>query len=242
MEHVLLHVVNLIGDNMKKKFIILLFTFILCGCSAEYEFSIDESLMEKLFIYDSYENLENITKTEEGSNEIAQTINRFERGYDFYNPSREFVNQDVNKIGYLYNMKHKINEFDATSIIRKCYEDININEENDYIEINTTNKFLCFELFNNLTSVEVIYKNNKNKKIDSNSDYINNNQYIWNINKNNKNNKPINLKIYKNENASSVKKNNFNFKMLIILIIFILLIFGLIIIKIINKIKKNNTI
>ena len=225
---------------MKKGLIILFLAFILCGCSAEYEFSINDTLNENIFIYDSYNNLEQKLKTDEDMNNAAFELTRFERGYDFYHPQRKYTDENKDKIGYTYSMEHNISEFDATSIIRKCYDDINIKETNDFIEIKTTEKFLCFDLFKELDNAYITFNNIDDKKIESNADSIDDEQYKWNIIRKNSNIKPIELKIYKNETNSTKKSSSGLSKIIIPIIIIILLI--IIITKILNKTKDNNKI
>lgn len=227
--------------KMKFKFLIIILSlFLISGCKAEYNFTInDESISENLFIYDSYDNLNN-GNNDQKIEELALEFEDFERGYDFYNSSRKLEKENRNRIGYRYNMDLDLNEYDALSIVRKCYEKVEINK-GEKITINTSDEFLCFDYYKDLDDV-TIKMSTDFKEVETNSNLNSDGEYIWNITKETAQNSPIKISI--DTTSKEQNSNSINFLKITIfgIVIITLLIIIFVILKINKKIKKNHEV
>ena len=173
--------------NIIKKIIIFLLVLFLCGCSGNYNLTINNDLSIE----------ENLELTIENSN-------------DNYNKSLKiFQNNDISKDNYdvkVVENKVKIsynNKYDSiedyilnSKVYTQLFDKIQYNKTNNYIDlyINENIKMKNNDTIsngNNLTDLDVIQINitNPYKMNYTNAEFINDNTYTWSINKNDINKK-----------------------------------------------------
>ena len=118
-----------------------------------------------------------------------------------------------------------------SSILNQCYRNPVVTVNEDIVTINTGEEFECYDLYEYLENVKVVFKTN-HKVISANSDSKDGNSHIWNITKEGTKNIEISY-------DNSVTSINF----IPYLIIGIVVVFVMIICYyIIKKSKKNNEI
>ncbi len=218
---------------MKKIIILIISLFLLSGCSVKYDLDLTEDkVLEKTSILETnvsdpyFETLKNY------KGELRAYINDQEPDVFDQDPDLEYYiyhNYSTDtKIDFELSYEFPNDQFKDSNIINNCYETINFDNYPN-LEISTSNKFLCFDKYVSLDSVEVNIKTNK-KITNHNADKITGNTYTWNINKINANNKPIILSAESEEQPQEDNKNNLTFT-LIVIGAFIIFTFGLIIYK-----------
>lgn len=150
---------------------------------------------------------------------------------------------DVGKLGISakktinYSNKDAIKELPG---ITTCYKNFSVveNPNQDGIIISTSNKNLCFEMYDILEDITVKLKTNH--EVEShNADEVIDGEYIWKVNKNNYNNKSIQLNLLNKTHKKA------NFSLLILLggaILVIVTMIGLIVINVYIKSNRANTI
>lgn len=231
---------------MKKYFSIVLLSFLLCGCTCEYNLKIDNNnYQEKLSIISS-----DSSENELFTDDLIININ-----YDKYLISSEItekiedeeyydVKRDDNSIALSYNYINS--SVSKSTLALKCFDKVTIYKQSENIFITTSEKFKCFDEYDKLDSVEVVLEID-GKSISNNADKVDGNKYIWNYNRKNIN-KPINISAtLERENTSltssssgkktQYKQNDYN---IFIIILFILLIISYIVYRIIKKQGDNN--
>ena len=217
---------------MKKIISLILAILLLTGCSAKYDITFtDDKIKDEIRVYTDSDTVNNATQST--INSFSNKILEWERGHDHY--TRE-VYTDNGMTGYLYKYDFNYDEYDAMSQIRKCYEDFELTYNDSEIILKTSNKFLCQNYYKDVTDLTITI--NTDKVItSSNADEINGNTHIWKINKTNYNNKPLEIRINRQETYKPKVENPLNLTQILIIILFILLI----IVYIINRksIKKR---
>ena len=217
---------------MKKIISLILAILLLTGCSAKYDITFtDDKIKDEIRVYTDSDTVNNATQST--INSFSNKILEWERGHDHY--TRE-VYKDNGMTGYLYKYDFNYDEYDAMSQIRKCYEDFELTYNDSEIILKTSNKFLCQNYYKDVTDLTITI--NTDKVItSSNADEINGNTHIWKINKTNYNNKPLEIRINRQETYKPKVENPLNLTQILIIILFILLI----IVYIINRksIKKR---
>ncbi len=190
-----------------KKIIICIFLVFLCsGCSVTYNLEINENdFQENISIYSQ----EDSTETYDGTNifdfynlqKNERIPKYFDHGYDleYYTGT---ISEDL-----LYKVEDYSNEenrgiqlsanFDDTDFyrsaaIKQCFEELDRQKENGYVLLRTNNKCNLFETYPILENITIRIKTDL-EVIASNADNVDDNVYIWDINRNNYNNKSIHL-------------------------------------------------
>ena len=138
--------------------------------------------------------------------------------------------------------KFKLDNFNDSSIVKKCYQYFNVMENENNIILSTSLENLCFEEYPSLDDITIHLKTN-HKVVDSNADTVDGYHYTWNITRENKDNAGISITIKKNEYIFNYE-NEFIKKIIYIgAIIGIILVVSLsIYIKIRNENRKMNEI
>lgn len=245
---------------MKKKIFTLTF-LLLCvtGCSANYDVEIynnqvkenmqfiesDSSLWDSEVQYGlSYRNLleSSINYPYPAFNDTVVDENDTIKldGIEYYDNT---LISDNLKLGQRlkYN-KFNLNNYNQSSIVKKCYKYFSVKEENDNIIISTSLENLCFKEYPILDRITINLKTN-HKVVNSNATKVNGYHYTWDITRENSEESNISITIKKDEYIFNYE-NEFVKK-----IIYIVLIVGIILsVSIIcylyfkNKSKRLNEI
>ena len=233
----------------KIKKLLLFFSFLfLCGCSVDYTIEIkDDMVYENGNLIINKENIENKSGALGSlTDEIDYVYNNL---HDIDNGQEEEKTRKFNLVkidnnthlGLKYEDIFKTNEYKNSPIIRQCYENVDIINNANYININTSSYFKCYDYYNYLDEVKVILKTDYN--VTTNSDENKDNTYYWHINRENYKNKSINISILKNENISNRdtdKKINISNEYINLLLYVLILIIILLFFSIAIKVKKSN--
>lgn len=211
-----------------KKIILLSFILILLsGCTANYEVVIDgDKIKERL----------TITETDKSIfDKITDTGWTVRDSFDALLSGDEFSRQDYSikslnsedQLGVKYS-NDSLESLENSSVINQCFNNPSISVEDNIVYIDT-GEFECFDLYDNLDSIRIVFKTN-HKVLDTNADTIENDSYIWNITKDSN-------KVIKISYDSSITKINYTAYVVVVLI-FIVLIIGLLLVF--RKVKNKN--
>lgn len=218
---------------MKKLIIFFIGLFVLCGCSAQYEVSVNgPNVKEKLTLLE-YDKSKFDIQDESGwtlreSFEALLTKDEFSKE-DYSVKSLS----DDNKLGVEYNKSMLLDDIKGLSILNQCYTNYSITISDDIISIDTGNNFNCFDYYDNLDTVKFIFTTN-HKVISTNSIEQDGNSYIWNLTRGGDNHIMI-------EFSESDYTNYFKY-LYIIIPSFIIIVGGIIIYYVSFKKKKENKI
>lgn len=224
---------------MKKiKLVILVCGMVLLsGCSAEYNLTIDETIMEENIsaIFDKKTESDYASRMEKIRRTAYYNFDTRENEYYTFNKT-----EDDNNIFLNYNYKYTNNNLYKSEAVSRCYYKRIVNVTENNITINTDNQVAC------------IYKDG-NKEIDSitvnirtdlivlehNADKVNDKVYTWYINDENYSNKPIYIKMEKEKSVGSFVDQTIS----IVIIVLIIIAIGIIIyLRAHKKHLQNNKI
>ena len=212
---------------MKKILLLSFILILLSGCTANYEVVIDgDKIKERL----------TITETDKSIfDKITDTGWTVRDSFDALLSGDEFSRQDYNikslnsedQLGVKYS-NDSLESLENSSVINQCFNNPSISVEDNIVNIDT-GEFECFDLYDNLDSIRIVFKTN-HKVLDANADTIENDSYIWNITKDSN-------KVIKISYDSSITKINYTTYVVVVLI-FIVLIIGLLLVF--RKVKNKN--
>ncbi len=161
------------------------------GCSATYDLTIDKNnITEDVFV-----TVPKIANQTNSYNNLQIPITQNTEEKTFYN--YELLDNNTNYELH-FNYKHTYQSFQNSYFVTRCYQNVNLLEEEDKLTLNTSNEFLCLNLEDGavVDNVQLRIKTNLDV-IQSNADEVNENTYIWNITNDNYQNKPVNIEIQK---------------------------------------------
>ena len=217
-----------------KKFILVLFIFILSGCSATYNLEIDgDTFKENIDIIINKSEIPNDNSLEFGV-EQDDPITPFLNGENsvFFSNPNVYYNKKVEEFGDYYsvnmNYQYRASEFKDSNSLNMCFDSFEFDDSKNYY-IHAEGAFYC--LYPNTLSISI---KTRNKVIKNNADEIKGNVYTWIIDNNNRNNVDIEFEITKNVSYTNI---------LVYIVIIVLCISGILFIKsFIQKNKENNKI
>lgn len=215
---------------MKKILLMFILIIMLSGCSVEYNVNFeDESFKENGYLIENKEKKDYVSKNgftfEEQIEYTYQSMHDILNGQETEKTrSFELKRIDTNKeIGLTYSNELKQNNYYLSPIIRQCYDNVKITNEQNNIKISTGNYFKCFDYYELLSDVTVNFVTNY-KVINNNADEIKDNTYIWTINKNNFKNKEISIEMDKTNVLYNTLLNEKESNILIVFLIGTLLV------------------
>ena len=239
---------------MKKILILVMFVFLITGCEATYNLSINNfGLNEELQVGTNTEILE----TYDGDN-LVNVLNKYNNNnisvyYDDTDTYYKADNYQNNNIyGLKLNHNFRVNEYYRSSMVKKAFKEFNIAVNDDIITMKTSDKCLLFDEYDNLSSLQINIETSYDI-VYSNADYVSGNTYSWFINRGNYKSHGISI-IYDTEkddlsdfdptnipdevildNKKESDKENHILLLLVVIGIFIVGLLALIILKV----KKN---
>ena len=178
-----------------KKIILPLLIILLTGCRAEYNLTIDG---------DNY--IEKVSIIGENSNEINNLNDTWyvpidRNDYAVGSDDAETLLTDIKTYDYRFSastltFSHNFSKgnIPISTAISNCYNNITVTTYEDTTIISTSSNALCFSKYPDLSSVTINITVDK-KVISNNADIVDNNTYIWRLNRNNASNKSIDMVI-----------------------------------------------
>ena len=179
---------------MKKILFLVSLLFILAGCHAEYNLTIDDNFNETItYFADNNDNLDDFNipfiplyYDKLPPSEATNKVN----GFDYYNYNNIKDDFSITESSYRFS---NLDNFKRGLITNTCIGSIDVKQENDEVQINTLNRFHCFSQYPNLTDVKInINLSDKYELIETNAQVKENNKLEWNFN----NKDPYNCSIY----------------------------------------------
>lgn len=216
---------------MKKVFFIGICLFLLTGCSAEYDLTLEkDTFKESFYLYDTKTIFLDHAKTQKGIEKVSAEMFKLEQTRTDF---KRTLKQELSQAGYIYETEFKVNNYDNwPTIASACYDDFKITNGKK-LTIDTSKAFKCYQTFPYTEDVTIRFKTDY-KIIKSNADSVTGDTHIWKITKDNKDNKPLHIEIL-------LKEENKLFTTKRILIFSGIVLIGGIFYLIIQKSKKNNS-
>lgn len=238
-----------------KKTITLLFAllFIVTGCTANYNIKIGNEIIEEItdLVQDNSINWNEQTQLfwgysieeflDRDYNEYTGSmINQSEDYYTFekvdgveYYKKEKIL--EKNQIGIKYTYDFSRENYSLSKLANVCYNSIDIENDSQTqsMSISTSSSFNCFDMYEFLDEVIINVTTTWDYKVvSSNADKYKNGKYIWIITKENAYNKPIKIEI----------KKAFNWRLLLIIVIPIIVISFITFLIMKRKIARSNEI
>lgn len=192
---------------MKKIVLCLIIMLCLTGCSIEYnieitkdDFNESTTIMTDTRMTETYQNesLENILS--KISNNYYEPIYFNDENYDYYVGGKQdnVVFYDISPFQKDYflgvNLKHnfKYNDIYRSNIIKNCFNELSIQNSDNYILLRTDNNCKAFREYSLLENITINIKTSL-EVIASNADKVENGIYTWVITRENYGNKSVHL-------------------------------------------------
>lgn len=228
---------------MRKKIsVLLVLIFLLTGCSATYNITIDNNtLSDELIIKNvkdkiysdgmTYEKLINIYYNQNVASNINTPgypeINKKLDGYTYYN--KVLIDND-GMYGFKLNNTFSLNDYKNSPLLLEYnFKNIIISNNRILIKSNTSQGCTLFDNYPYLDNILVNIITNY-KVINNNADEIKDNTYTWFVNKNNFKNKEISIEIDKSDISYNTlldeKESNVLIVFLIGLVLTVIFVFG----------------
>lgn len=176
---------------------LILFIILITGCDGTYEIEIYKNKVTET-TYAWYENSElNNVSAYDKTQEIAI---KYDDNGDFltHDSKKEIKKDNLSGVKLIRNYK-TITEFKEDSLILgSCYIATSLTNYEDYITLKTTQEFTCFNDIKEFENIEIKIKTNHKVK-EHNADKKKGHTYYWYINKDNYKNKPISIKMDKDD-------------------------------------------
>lgn len=220
-----------------KVFVLICCLFLLSGCSAEYNLTINNSTMEEDI---------NAIFDKATESELASRMEKIRRSsfYNYDTRENEYYDftkrEDDSNIILNYNYQYTGNNLYKSEAASSCYYKRIVNVTDKYITIDTDKQVTCLYKDGNREIDDITVNIRTDLTVlENNADEVNNGVYTWYINDKNYSNKPIYIKIER-----EVYQEPFTSKVIsIIFILVIVVIIGILIyFKALKKRRKNNKI
>ena len=212
--------------------IILPIIVFLAGCDAKLDVVIkdDDVIVSNKFIIDKSDVNDSIYFT------IDKMAGKYFISADFLiGDTKEYYDGD--KAIYVKKERFSLDKFNDSNLFSFCYDAHNVVIKDDYILISTSDKFKCFNIYEELDNFDIVLKSN-HKLMDTNADEIGRYTYTWHFKKSEASNKKIYIKLYRDKYVFNYE-NEFIIKIIIIASFFLtILISALIIVRRVKKAGK----
>jgi len=235
-----------------KKILLIGILFFISGCSINYQATITEDkISEEVILYSD----EEYNFPSPVFIDIEGVSGEYSAPEDLYVEGVEYYQKTFDGTKSKYNYSFAFNEFSRSRAANMCYKAFKLTNVSDYVYLLNTNSYnSCFDYYSEIEEITINLTLDTNiyQMVSNNADLINNNTYIWTLNKENYHNKHMQLVFEKkkvegeskephNPNNSELEthnKSNNIFSLIIVfvvLLLFIIGIVGLIKYKSINK-------
>lgn len=162
-----------------KLIIIIVIVFLASGCTATYELSIkDNKVIENLKIVETNISLFDV-RMDSGWT-LRETFESLSNGDQFTDENYKIRSLNTSsQLGVEYK-SDSLNSVINSSILNQCYINPSVTELDGIITIDTGNNFKCFEYYENLETIEIIFETN-HEIVSTNAQKTDGNKYIWNF-------------------------------------------------------------
>lgn len=238
-------------NKVMKKIFLIIILFLVSGCNAIYTINIENNTIKEKLEVQNFDNktlIDNEYKTLidlYASSNITTNYNYlrpevYERieGFNYYQIEKI---DTVNNLGLIMETKYNLDDYLNSTLLNHHFNQVNFNNNDSSFYLNSKKNNDIFKKYFYLNTLTVKVTTDK-KVLENNADIINNNTYIWNINKDNQLEKEIIFKFEKTDNDKLfVKDQNNLYNSSTLLIIYGLLFIGIIIflLNTLIKIRKN---
>ncbi len=210
----------------QKKYILLSLLFLITtGCSVEYNIEIDQDTIKELvqFTENINDNNSGISSTEELTYRsfidtlytipkavyIDANVNPYDEmqmvdGVEYYDKKMIASETEYGLIG-TYN--HSIERYAKAKTINQCYKNVSVLQNGDTLTLSTSRNNFCFEQYTNLDEISIRVKIDEELYSVSshNADYVEKNEYRWDINKDNYNDKSVVIELQKRRSSKKAQ-------------------------------------
>ena len=174
---------------MKKMIMLLIFAFLITGCSVNYELNIDKQL-------NLSENIVMNATTDRDVQKILDFNQYIPVNIEFDDPKifKEkadgvqyySINKKSDNSSLKFNYSYDVDEFNFNIFAKSCYQYVTVMDQDNEKELllSTSREFLCFDKYDNLDDVTVTITS-KYKLKETNADEVSRHTYRWFINKGN---------------------------------------------------------
>lgn len=237
---------------MKKLIIPLIAIFTLTSCTFQYNIKINKNTVDEIdkminldrktwnseeYIFGGYTFKDRVAEELEIATPVYRStpVNPYDETYKepgaaYYEKS---LIQNTNEYGLEYKYKHAIKEFGDSSAFTHCYNEVDVENTDKILSIETSDEFVCFDQFEYLDEVEVNVSTSWDYKVVSNNaDKVKNNKYTWIITRDNAQNKPIKIELQK----------VFNWRLMLIIAIPIVIVAVIVYFLLKNRLSNNSEI
>lgn len=231
---------------MKKIIFVLLFILIFSGCSVEYNLEIKDnkffesitSNVDNLSQYNSHKDNRLVSFYSEALVTYYTSQEEAKQNFHYYKSKPSYKN-NLYKINYSYDFD--MDNYTDSNAVKSCYEYFKITTNGNNVTLSTSNKFNCFNSYNELDKVTINITSYYGV-VRSNADKVNGKTYTWEITRENASNKPI-LFEYDNTKRNITLIDYFTDNIYLVILFGVLLfVVGPILIIIIRKNNKVNKI
>ena len=213
----------------KKIIIVLVLSFLLCGCNVQYNLEIkDDEFRENIKINFN-------SKDDKGYKYFVE--NKFYAIMDGVSNFKEYQKETENEKNIVFSYTYDGLEFNKATSLGSCFKAYNVIDENNNYIISTSKGLTCAreEDVVLLDGLDVVIKTNHIVK-DNNADEVDGYVYTWHFNKDNYDKKNIYIELEK-DNFVFNYENEFVKKMLLLFsIVFIIVSVS---VFMLFKFKKN---
>lgn len=238
-------------NQMLKKISLIIILLLVSGCNAVYTIEIENDIIkeklevqnfdDKNLVDDEYRTLidlyasSNITTN---YNYLRPEVYEKIEGFNYYQIEKI---DTVNNLGLIMEAQYNLEDYLNSTLLNHHFNQFEFNNNDSTFYLNSKKNNDIFKKYFYLNNLTIKVTTDK-KVLENNADIINNNTYIWNINKDNQLEKEIIFKIEKTDNDKLfVKDQNNLYNSSTLLIIYGLLFIGIIIflLNTLIKIRKN---
>lgn len=192
----------------KKIVIILMFSFLLCGCSVQYNLEIKNDVFR--------ENIKISFNSKDDGSYKYFSENKFYAIMDGVSNFKEYQKETENEKNIVFSYTYDGIEFNKATSLGSCFKAYNVIDENDIYIISTSKGLTCAreEDVILLDNLDVVIKTNHIVK-DNNADEVDGYTYTWHFNKDNYDKKSIYIELEK-DNFVFNYENEFVKKMILL--------------------------
>lgn len=170
-----------------KILLLILFSFMLTGCSVDYTLELNDKVKETIKVNASGD----INEIEQELEILTPVVDVFEEGHNY----RKLKNGNTLTYSYTYD----VDSFSEAFVADSCFDDFNFEEDENFYVLTAKGKFGCLydntEVKLNVVTDKYVSEHNGTKK---------GNTYTWTINKNNRNNMDIKIIVMKNRVSAEI--------------------------------------